>query len=412
MVQAITRETLTVLDAEDPLAQCRERFRLPEGIVYLAGNSLGAMPKTVANRVRRGIEFEWADGLVRSWNDADWYLAPQRSGARIARLVGAAPDEVIVADSTSVNLFKVLVAALRMRPGRRRILAEKDGFPTDNYICSAVAGLMGAETQFVESENVVDALDERVAVVALTHVDYRTGRAHDMQAVTEHAHRKGALVVWDLAHTAGALRCELGECQVDFAVGCGYKYLNGGPGAPGFIFVARRHLSEVRQPLTGWHGHIRPFEFEAQYTPSEGIARMLTGTAPQIGLFSLEEALKVFDDIRMEQVHAKSERMTELFMRLVWQELKGFGFRIVTPLESGRRGSQVSMTHAQGYPIVQAMIARGVIGDFRAPSTLRFGLAALYLKFVEIWEAVVALREIMERRAWDTPELRQRQLVT
>jgi kynureninase len=271
---------------------------------------------------------------------------------------------------------------------------------------------MGAETQFVESENVVDALDERVAVVALTHVDYRTGRAHDMQAVTEHAHRKGALVVWDLAHTAGALRCELGECQVDFAVGCGYKYLNGGPGAPGFIFVARRHLSEVRQPLTGWHGHIRPFEFEAQYTPSEGIARMLTGTAPQIGLFSLEEALKVFDDIRMEQVHAKSERMTELFMRLVWQELKGFGFRIVTPLESGRRGSQVSMTHAQGYPIVQAMIARGVIGDFRAPSTLRFGLAALYLKFVEIWEAVVALREIMERRAWDTPELRQRQLVT
>ncbi len=408
----LSKADCAALDAADPLAPVRQLFQLPEGVIYLDGNSLGAMPRAVPPRMHRAIEQEWATGLIRSWNDADWYPAPQRVGARIAQLVGAEGDEVIVADSTSVNLFKLLVAALRMRPGRTVVLGERGNFPTDAYVAQGVAEITGTQFRAVAPEEVKAALNEDVAVLALTHVNYKSGQAYDMAAVTRRAHEVGALVVWDLAHTAGAMPCALNACEVDFAVGCGYKYLNGGPGAPSFAFVARRHQAGLRQPLTGWHGHARPFEFTHGYEPAPGIDRMLVGTAPQLGLISLEAALTVFDGVDMQALRAKSMALTELFIRLVDQELAGHGFGLATPRDPALRGSQVSLTHPQGYAIVQALIARGVIGDFRAPDILRFGFAALYLSHGDVWDAVAALKSVMDTQAWQRPEFMARKAVT
>ncbi len=398
------------LDADDPLAHCRERFFLPPGVIYLDGNSLGAMPKAVPPRMKRAVEQEWAVGLIRSWNDADWYPAPQRVGARIAQLIGAAPDEVIVADSTSVNLFKVLVAALRMRPGRRRILGELGNFPTDGYIASGVADLMQAQFSAVEGADILKNIDDSVAIVSLTHVNYKTGRIHDMAGITRRAHAVGALVVWDLCHTAGAMPCDLNGCAADFAVGCGYKYLNGGPGAPAFVQVARRHQAALRQPLTGWHGHVQPFQFVDDYQAAKGIDAMLVGTASQLSLIALEAALSAFDDVDLAVLRRKSLALTDLFIRLVDQELSGFG--LATPRDDALRGSQVALTHPEGYAIMQALIARGVIGDFRAPDILRFGMAALYVGFMDVWNAVATLKDIMATQAWMAAPFRQRKAVT
>jgi kynureninase len=406
----LTRADAQRLDAEDTLAPCRQRFTLPDGVIYLDGNSLGAMPVGVVPRMQRALEQEWAVGLIRSWNDADWYPAPQRVGNQVAGLIGAAAGEVVVADSISVNLFKVLVAALRMRPGRNRILGERGNFPTDAYIASGVAELMSAEFVAVDSEDVLAAIDDRVAVVSLTHVNYKTGRIYDMAEITRRAHAAGALVVWDLAHTAGAVPCELNACQADFAVGCGYKYLNGGPGAPAFVFVASRHHEGLRQPLMGWHGHARPFDFVHDYEPGRGIDRMLVGTAPQLGLIALEAALQAFDGVEMSALRRKSVGLTELFIRLVDQEVAGFG--MASPRESAVRGSQVALTHPEGYAIVQALIARGVIGDYRAPDILRFGFAPLYVRFVDVWDAVAALKDVMASGIWMRPEFSQRKSVT
>jgi kynureninase len=412
-VTALSRAHCQALDADDALAFACERFQLPKGVIYLDGNSLGAMPRAVPARMRHAIEEEWASGLIRSWNDADWYPAPQRVGARIARLVGAEDREVIVADSTSVNLFKLLVAALRMRPGRGVILGECGNFPTDAYVAEGVAELLtGVRFRAVQPDEVLEALNEDVAVVALTHVNYKSGQAYDMAAVTRRAHEVGALVVWDLAHTAGAMPCALNACEVDFAVGCGYKYLNGGPGAPSFAFVAKRHQADLRQPLTGWHGHARPFEFTMGYEPAPGIDRMLVGTAPQLGLIALEAALSAFDGVDMQALRAKSVALTQLFITLVEQELAGHGFGLATPREPGLRGSQVSLKHVHGYAIVQALIARGVIGDFRAPDILRFGFAALYLSHCDVWDAVAALKDVMAEEAWRQPEFQARKAVT
>jgi len=408
--QTIAREQALALDAEDALAPWRDRFTLPEGVIYLDGNSLGALPKAVPPRLKRAVEQEWGVGLIRSWNDADWYLAPQRIGARIAQLIGAAADEVIVADSTSANLFKVLIAALRLRPGRRRILGERGDFPTDGYIASGVAGLMQAEFVALEADAVLGAIDESVAIVSLTHVNYKTGRLHDMARITRRAHEVGALIVWDLCHTAGAMPCELNRDGTDFAVGCGYKYLNGGPGAPSFVFVAKRHHANLSQPLTGWHGHARPFAFVDGYEAAPGVTRLLVGTAPQLSLIALEAALEAFDGVDMALLRRKSVALTDLFIRLADQELGGFG--LASPREAALRGSQVSLTHEQGYPIMQALIARGVIGDFRAPDILRFGFAALYVRFIDVWNAVAALKDIMATQAWAAPQFRERKAVT
>lgn len=408
----ITRAQCQALDAQDSLAQRRDLFQLPPGVIYLDGNSLGAMPKCVPARMTQAFEVEWAVGLIRSWNDADWYPAPQRVGARIANLVGAQGHEVIVADSTSVNLFKLLVGALRMRPGRSLILGENGNFPTDAYVAGGVAELTGARFKAVSPDEVMAALDDSVAVLSLTHVNYKTGVVYDMAAITKRAHEVGALVIWDLAHTAGAMPCELDACKVDFAVGCGYKYLNGGPGAPSFAFVAERHQNDLRQPLTGWHGHAKPFEFGQQYEPAPGIDRMLVGTAPQMGLISLEAALTAFDGVDMQVLRAKSLSLTGLFIDLIDQELQGHGFGLATSRDPVVRGSQVSLTHTQGYAIVQALIARGVIGDFRAPDILRFGFASLYVSHVDVWEAVATLKDIMATRAWETPEFMAKKAVT
>ena len=407
---SLTREDALRMDGEDLLRACRERFTLPEGVNYLDGNSLGALPRSVAPRLQRAVEQEWGVGLIRSWNDADWYPAPQRVGARIARLIGAAADEAIVADSTSVNLFKVLVAALRMQPGRTRIVGELGNFPTDGYIASGVAELMRAEFMAVESHQLLEAIDERTAIVSLTHVNYKTGRVYDMAGITRRAHEVGALVVWDLCHTAGAMPCDLNGCNADFAVGCGYKYLNGGPGAPAFVFVAKRHHPQLNQPLTGWHGHARPFAFVDAYEAAAGMDRMLVGTAPQLSLIALEAALEAFDGVDMQMLRRKSLALTGLFIRLVDQELSGFG--LATPREDESRGSQVSLTHEQGYAIMQALIARGVIGDFRAPDILRFGFAALYVRFIDVWNAVAELKDVMASQAWATPRFQQRKAVT
>lgn len=408
----ITWEDCLAGDATDPLAPVRQRFQLPEGVIYLDGNSLGAMPRAVPARMHKAIEQEWATGLIRSWNDADWYPAPQRVGARIARLVGAEDNEVIVADSTSVNLFKLLVAALRMRPGRSLMLGERGNFPTDAYVAQGVAEITGTQFRAVEPEEVLAALNEDVAVLALTHVNYKSGQAYEMAAVTRRAHEVGALVIWDLAHTAGAMPCALNDCQVDFAVGCGYKYLNGGPGAPSFAFVARRHQEGLRQPLTGWHGHARPFAFTHGYEPAPGIDRMLVGTAPQLGLIALEAALTAFDGVDLQALRAKSVALTGLFIALVDQELGAHGFGLATPRDPALRGSQVSLTHPEGYAIVQALIARGVIGDFRAPDILRFGFAALYLGHCDVWNAVAALKSVMAEGDWRKPEFMARKAVT
>ncbi|WP_035884017.1 kynureninase [Cupriavidus metallidurans] len=406
------REDCAALDAADKLAGCRARFALPGGTIYLDGNSLGAMPANVPARMKVAIEQEWAEGLIRSWNDADWYPAPQRTGDRIARLIGAGQGEVIVADSTSVNLFKVLVAATRMRPGRGVILAERTNFPTDVYIAESVAEMTGCELRCVDPEEVMSAIDENVAIVSLTHVNYKTGKRYDMEAMTRRAHEAGALVVWDLCHTAGAMPVYLNRCEVDFAVGCGYKYLNGGPGAPAFVFVASRHLEHVRQPLSGWHGHAQPFAFTHEYAPHAGIDRMLTGTAPQLGLISLESALEAFDGVDMEALREKSVSLGDLFIALAEQELAGLGFTLATPRDAEQRGSQVSLRHAEGYAIMQALIARNIIGDFRAPDILRFGFAALYVRHVDIWDTIAALKDIVTSEAWNTEAFRTRKSVT
>lgn len=423
----ITRAHCEALDAADPLAFARERFDLPEGIIYLDGNSLGAMPCAVSQRLRQA-ELEWSQGLIRSWNDAGWYHAPQRVAAQIAPLIGAQADEVIVADSTSVNLFKLLSAGIglarRSDPGRRILITEQGNFPTDGYLCASVAAHYQMELVRVpanELPQAIQAAGQQLALVQLTHVDYRSGRMLDMPAITALAHAQGALCLWDLAHTAGAMPVQLNAWGVDLAVGCGYKYLNGGPGAPAFAFVAKRLISWLEQPLIGWHGHAEPFAFEDDWRAAPGIERLLCGTAPQLSLLAMEAALSVFKDINLNQVRAKSVALGETFIALAEQALGGFeteassgsqGFCMASPREAHLRGSQVALSHPHGHAMVQALIARGVIGDFRAPDLLRFGFAPLYLRHVDVFDAVEALSEVVRSGEWLQPAFAARRAVT
>ncbi|MDQ7030452.1 MAG: kynureninase [Ardenticatenia bacterium] len=410
----VTRAELEALDARDPLAPFRERFDLPDGVIYLDGNSLGALPRPTAKRVQELVTREWGQDLIRSWNVHGWIDLPRRVGAKIARLIGAAPDEVVVCDSTSINLFKVLAAALRLRPERRVILSDTGNFPTDLYMAQGLVELLGQqhEVRIVDERDVLNAIDDQVAVVMLTQVNYRTGYLHDMAAITRRAHERGALVIWDLAHSAGALPVDLNGCGVDFAVGCGYKYLNGGPGAPAFLFVAKKWQAHVRSPLWGWLGHAEPFAFELTYRPADGIGRFLCGTPPVLSMAALEVGVDFLLEADIEAVRHKSQLLGHHFIALADQELVPFGFEVTSPRDPNRRGSQVSLRHPEGYPMVQALISRGIIGDFRAPDILRFGLAPLYVRYVDVWETVMALREIVETRAWDRPEFRRRAKVT
>lgn len=406
----ITRADAAAFDTADPLASVRDRFRLPPGVVYLDGNSLGALPEAVPQRIQDVVEQQWGSDLIRSWNSHGWVDLPFRVGERIGRLIGAEPGSVVAADSTSINVFKTVAAARRLRPDRPVIITDSSNFPTDVYVMGSVAELTAAEVLIVDSDDVIDAIDDQVAVVALTEVDYRTGRRHNMQAVTAAAHQVGALTVWDLAHSAGAFPVDLAGAEADFAVGCGYKYLNGGPGAPAFIYVAPRHQSEFVNPVTGWFGHAAPFEFSLVFTPADGIGRARIGTPHILSLAALDAALDVFDGLDVEAVRAKSLALTALFMDLVDERLEGF--EIVTPRNPDRRGSQVSLRHEHAYPIVQALIDRDIIGDFRMPDIARFGFAALYVRFVDVWDAVDTLAAVMETDAWKHPRYQVRRTVT
>lgn len=384
------------LDAADPLTGARERFALPEGVVYLDGNSLGALGRHLPAAVAEVVEQQWGRDLVTSWNVHDWWDAPRRVGARIARLVGAGDDEVVVADSTSVNLFKALVAAARLRPDRRTLVIEPGSFPADLYIADSVAELLGLTVRRVEPGEVGGALDDDVAVVSYSHVDYRTGRLHDMAGVTRAVHDCGALAVWDLAHSAGVLPVDLGGCDVDLAVGCGYKYLNGGPGAPAYVMAARRHHEQMRSPLTGWTGHARPFQMEGTYEPAPGIDAMRCGTPPMISLLALESALDAFDGLAMADVRARSLSLTGLLIELAEEHLAPRGFGVVTPRHDAGRGSQVSLSHRDAYGVVQALVARGVVGDFRQPDLVRLGIAPLYVRHVDVVAAVGHLADVVD----------------
>lgn len=408
--RARTRADCAALDAADPLAGFRAEFALPEGVIYLDGNSLGALPRRTADRVRRTVEDEWGHDLIRSWNSAGWWELPCTLGDRLAPLLGAGPGEVVVCDSTSVNLFKTLTAALRLRPGRRAIVSDGAAFPTDLYIADGVSGMLGDidHRRLGEGEAVAGLLDDQVAAVILSQVDYRTGRLFDMAAITEQVHRHGALMIWDLCHSVGALPIELDACEVDFAVGCTYKYLNGGPGSPAFVYAARRHLAAVRQPLTGWWGHADPFAFDGGYVPAPGIRGFLVGSAPILGCAALEASLEVWDRVDLAALRAKSLALTGLFIELGDR----LGLTLATPRDPARRGSQVAFRHPHGYAIVRALIDRGVIGDFRTPDIMRFGFAPLYIGHRDVWDAAAALADVLDSGVWREDRYSVRATVT
>ena len=393
------------LDATDPLAGFRDRFILPDGVIYMDGNSLGPLPRAARERMRQAVEEEWGQGLVRSWNDAGWIGAPQRVGAKIARLIGARDHEVVVADSTSVALFKLLVAGVRARPGRRVILTETGNFPTDLYIAQGVAALSpDVEVRAIDPAEVVAAIDETVAVVMLTQVHYKTAARRDMAAVTARAHAAGALMLWDLSHSAGAIPVDLYTDDVDLAVGCGYKFLNGGPGAPAYVFVAERLQATLASPITGWMGHAEAFAFVDDFRPAPGMAAWLTGTPPILSLTALEAGVDLMLEIGPEALAGKSSALWDLFVTRLETRCAGQGFELITPRDPALRGSHVSLTHPEGYRIMQALIARGVIGDFRAPDVLRLAITPLYMRFEEVWRAAETLSEIMESGAWREQE--------
>lgn len=407
-------EFIQALDAADPLAAFGQRFNLPDGLVYLDGNSLGALPRDTPARVARAITDEWGRDLIRSWNTAGWMDMPMRVGDKIGRLIGALPGETVCADSTSINVFKALSAALRLNPGRKVILSEPDNFPTDLYMAQGLTGLLNDGHRLVlkTPDEIEAALNADTAVLMLTHVNYRSGRMHDMARLTEKAHAVGALVVWDLAHSAGAVPVDLTAAGADMAVGCGYKYLNGGPGAPAFIMVAGRHQARFSQPLSGWLGHADPFAFSVDYRPAAGIGRALCGTPAVLNMTALECGLDVMLEADPGAMRAKSLALTDLFIAEVEARGAGRGLSLLTPREHHLRGSQVSFAHAEGYAIMQALIARGVIGDFRAPDILRFGFTPLYTRYADVWKAAGALADILATGAWDRPEFKARKKVT
>ena len=409
-------ESALARDAEDRLAPHRDAFVLPDGVIYLDGNSLGALPRNVAARVALTVEGEWGRGLIRSWNEAGWVDLPARVGARIAPLIGADLACVVAADSTTVNLFKTVSAALALRPDRRRIVTETRNFPTDNYIAEGVIRQCGRRHELVhatDADAVIDCLDADTALLMLSHVNYRDGAVHDMAGLTRAAHEAGALVIWDLAHSAGVLPLDLAGCDVDFAVGCGYKFLNGGPGAPAFLYAAARHHGGFAQPLSGWFGHADPFAFDPHYRPAGDITQYLCGTPPVISMVALEAALELWDKVDLRDVHAKSQALTDFFIELVEARCAGHGLTLVSPRDAARRGAQVSLSHpTSGYAIISALIADGVIGDFRAPDILRFGFAPLYTRFADVWHAVDRLAAILDGRQWDRPKFHARRTVT
>ena len=413
LIAPVSRRACLALDAEDPLRDLRERFVLPEGVIYLDGNSLGPMPRAASAAFARTIEEEWARDLIKSWNSAGWFDMPAKLGDRLGSLIGAAPGQTVVCDTTSINLYKAIHAAIGLRPGRNIVVAEAGSFPTDLYIIEGAMASAGRPMQrrlIGHDGSIETLLDERVAVVVLSHVDYRTGRLLDVADITRKVHAAGALVIWDLCHSAGVIEFVFDTENVDFAVGCTYKYLNGGPGSPAFISVAQRLLGQARNPLSGWWGHAAPFTFDRDFRPNSGIRRFLCGTQPILSMRGVEAALDSLGDIDVASLRRKSLGLTDLFMKRVSALLPYL--EIVTPREATLRGSQVAIASNNGYPVVQAMIERGVIGDFRAPDIMRFGFAPAYLRFVDVWDAAEVLADCIRAEVWRDPRYSQRHAVT
>ena len=410
----VSRDTCLARDASDPIGALRDRFVIPDGVIYLDGNSLGPMPLMAARTIGRTIEQEWGQDLIKSWNSAGWFDMPLRLGDRIGALIGAAPGQTVVCDTTSINLYKAVHAAIGLRPDRDVVIAEAAAFPTDLYIIEgamASAGrpmqrrLVGADGPSIEA-----LLDQRVAVVVLSHVDYRTGALLDISALTEQVHRAGSLVIWDLCHSAGVLEIGFDRHAIDFAVGCTYKYLNGGPGSPAFLSVATAHQAAARHPLSGWWGHAAPFAFDRDFRPDAGIRRFLCGTPPIISLRGVDAALDALEGVEVASLREKSLALTDLFIARITALLSDLD--IVTPRRRELRGSQVAIAFDHGYSVVQAMIERGVIGDFRAPDIMRFGFAPLYLRYRDVWDAAEILAECVRAEVWHEPRYSQRLPVT
>lgn len=414
-----TRTDCLTLDDQDPLAPLRNQFALPAGVIYLDGNSLGARPVAALERAQAVIAEEWGNGLIRSWNSAGWADLSQRLGNRLAPLIGARDGEVVITDTTSINLFKVLSAALTVQreraPSRKVIVSEASNFPTDLYIAEGLTELLqqGYSLRLVNSpDELPQAIDQDTAVVMLTHVNYKTGYMYDMQAQTALSHECGALAIWDLAHSAGAVPIDLHEAGADYAIGCTYKYLNGGPGSQAFVWVNPALVDVVTQPLSGWFGHTRQFAMESRYAPSQGIARYLCGTQPITSLAMVECGLDIFAQTDMASLRAKSLALTDVFIELVESRCAAHQLTLITPREHARRGSHVSFEHPEGYAVIQALIARGVIGDYREPRIMRFGFTPLYTSFTEVWDAVEILGEVLDQKAWDQPQFKVRHSVT
>ncbi len=407
----MTLEEAQKLDNTDPLAFARDRFRLPEGVIYLDGNSLGALPVAAPVALANAADRQWGDDLIASWNKHEWIDWPTKIAARLAPIVGAKPSELLIADSTSVCLFKLLAAAVRAQPDKRTILTQRQNFPTDLYVTQGLAEMLGLTLKTVAADEVLDAIDDDTAIVTLTHVDYRSAALYEMRQVNEAAHAAGTLTVWDLSHSVGAMQVDLVGTGCDLAVGCGYKYLNGGPGAPAFIYVAERLQDELRNPLQGWMGHAEPFAFVDDYRPSQGITRFLTGTPSILALVALDAGLATFDGISMRDIETKSRALSQLFNDEV-ETRCGDAVRLESPRDPKARGSHLVFAHPEGYAVMQALIARGVIGDFRAPDLMRFGFAPLYNSFTDMVRAAEILEEILQIGEWDQPRFHQRAKVT
>jgi kynureninase len=408
------RSDCEAMDSADPLAAWRDKFAMPGGLIYLNGNSLGMLPKTVPARVAATVEKEWGETLIKSWNEHGWFDLPRKVGDRLARLVGAAPGSIVAGDTISIQLFKLLGAALKLRPGRKVILSDSGNFPSDLYVAQGLRDFLddAHALRIVEPEEVGTAIDETVAVVTLTEVDYRTSRLHDIGEITAKAHAAGALTIWDLAHSAGALPIDLQGTQADFAVGCTYKYLNGGPGAPAFLYVRPDLQDKVTPPLAGWWGHQAPFAFDLDYRPAPGILRHQCGTQPILAMAALDAALDVWDGIDMKEVRRKSIGLCKLFIDLVEERCGKHGVKLSGPRRMEERGSHVSLHCPEGYAVMQALIEHRVIGDFRAPGMIRFGFAPLYNGYAQVFDAVEILARILDEHLWDTPQFRAKKAVT
>jgi len=408
-----SRVACVALDASDPLRSLRDRFIVPDGVLYLDGNSLGPMPRAAGAAFRRTIEEEWARDLIKSWNSAGWFDLPEKLGDRLGALIGAAPGQTVVCDTTSINLYKALHAAIGLRPDRDVVVAETGAFPTDLYI---VEGAMASadrpmQRRLIGRDGPIEALlDDRVAVAVLSHVDYRSGRLLDVADLTRKVHAAGALIIWDLCHSASVIEFAFDAQAIDFAVGCTYKYLNGGPGSPAFISVAHRLQAQARNPLSGWWGHAAPFAFDLDFRPDSGIRRFLCGTQPILSIRGVEAALDALDGVDVAALRRKSVALTELFIARVGALLPDL--EILTPREASLRGSQVAIAFDKGYPVVQAMIERGAIGDFRAPDVMRFGFAPAYLRFADVWDAADMLADCIRAEVWRDPRYSRRHAVT